>query len=192
MEKFHELQNLIAYERKNHLLAYACGDSGILLTEHQTQCDNIRYLLTWAEGEIWVIQRTSGNDTNLFLSRVVKLVLHVLVGSVIPLMQLMQPEHTFPFRVTKYDNGMLIRHVLDTATYGTCRDYAAGRIEFNLLKADLLLPERRGSRGTANDVNDHNGRVGNSCVKCLDKFPDAFLSRTGRVKKRRVKPRKKN
>jgi len=108
LEKIHELQSLITHERKNHLLAYACGESSILLTEHQTQCDNIRYLLSWAEGEIWVIQRTSGNDTNLCLSRVIKLVLHVLVGSAVPLMQLMQKEHTLPLRVTKYDNGMLV------------------------------------------------------------------------------------
>ena len=187
----HELQTFIAHERQNRLLVCTGGTGGMLLTHHQTQCDNIRYLLTWAEGEIWVMQHTSGDDTNQCLSRVVKVVLHVLVGSAIPLMQLIQKEHPVPLRATRYDKSMLIRHVLDTATYGTCRDYPAEGIEFNLLKADLLLEERRGSRGTANDVNDHIGRVGKSCVKCLDKFPDAFPSRTVRVKSRRVKLRKK-
>lgn len=207
------LQTLIADERKNRLLlaypcgsacsdSYACGSAcsdsyrgGISSQkDHATQCDNIRYLLTWIEGEIWVIQRTSGHDTSQCLSRVVRVLLHMLVGSAIPLiMQLMQKDHPVPLRATRYHPGGLIREVLDTFTYATCRDFPSGSIDFKVLKADILLEQRPGGSTISgsrqifswSDVNDQNGRVGNSCSKCLNKFPDAFLFNTGRVKSRR-------
>ena len=199
------LQTLVDDERKNGLLlAYACGSAcsdpysgGISPTAHQSQCDDIRYLLTWAAGEIWVVQRTSGHDTNQCLSRVVRVLLHMLVGAAIPLMQLMQKEHPVPLRATRYDRRMLILSVLDTFTYATCRDFPPGCIDFKALstitKAAVPFTARpSGSRGThSRDVNDQNGRVGNSCAKCHEEFPAAFLAHTGRVKRRRSRPNKK-
>ena len=131
-----------------------------------------------------------GHDTNQCLSRVVRVLLHMLVGAAIPLMQLMQKEHPVPLRATRYDRRMLILSVLDTFTYATCRDFPPGCIDFKVLSTLLQCPQLRGTHSDA--VNDQNGRVGNSCAKCLQEFPVAFLARTGPVKTRRVRPTNKN
>ena len=166
-------------------------------TTHQSQCADIGYLLTWAEGEIWMMQKTSGCDSNRILSRVVTVVLSVVVGSAFPLMQLMQRLHPVPPSTgahtgqqpttKRYDNGVLIRNVLDTATLGTCRDHPVGRIDFVELKGSLFLSVPSGSHNQVHlAANDQNGRMGNSCKRCHGSFPSAFVC----VPERRTKPRR--
>ena len=155
-------------------------------------------LLKWAEDEIWVMQRTTGHNTNISLSRVVTMVLAVCVGKTFPVMRLIIPDHPVPPGLSEvangkpskqcYDRGPLIRCVSDTAVFGTIRDYPDGLISFKLIRQDLIFSEHHGQEGVVSLLtNDQNGRVGDALHKAHQLFQNAFVPRPKQRTRRRKK-----
>ena len=165
-------------------------------------------LLKLAEDEIWVMQRTTGHNTNISLSRVVTVVLAVCVGKTFPVMRLIIQEHPVPLGLSAkstagvangkpskqcYDRGPLFRCVSDAAVFGTIRDYPDGLISFKLIRQDLIFSERHGQEGVVPlFTNDQTGRVGNALHKAHQLFQNAFVpepkQRTRRRKKKSAVP----
>lgn len=179
LEEIKKLQCCISLEYKEQDGAYAVGVV--------SQLADINYLLAWAHGEIWIMQKTTGGDTNICLSRVVAVVLAVLFGSTFSFMHRLQTLHEVPSKkdtrtgqesstqIWKYENGALIRNVLDTATLATCRDFPEGIIPYSALKRMLFLSAQPFSLKAVHlAASNQNGRTGNSCRACALLCPGAF------------------
>jgi hypothetical protein len=180
LEEIEKLQCFISHECTEQDRACAMdGDDTLLAAARESQRADIDYLLTWAHDEIWLMQQTTGSDTNCWLSRVVAVVLTVLFGSAFPLMHRMQKLHSVPSKkvartgqdsttqIWKYENGALIHNVMDTATLATCRDYPEGIIPYLALKGMLFLAAQPGSLEEVHlAASDQNGRMGISCHYC--------------------------
>jgi len=188
LEEIQKLQRFILHEsqEQDRVCAMREDDSSSAAVR-ESQWADINYLLSWAQGEIWMMQETTGGDTNICLSRVVAVVLTVLSGSAFPLMQRMQTLHSVPPRLDtrtsqetttqhwKYNNRVLIRNVMDTTTLATCRDFPEGTIPFFTLKGMLHLAAKPGSRQQAHLIaTNQNGRTGHSCRACALLWPGAF------------------
>jgi len=188
LEEIEKLQCFISHECTEQDRACAMdGDDTLLAAARESQRADIDYLLTWAHDEIWLMQQTTGSDTNCWLSRVVAVVLTVLFGSAFPLMHRMQKLHSVPSKkvartgqdsttqIWKYENGALIHNVMDTATLATCRDYPEGIIPYLALKGMLFLAAQPGSLEEVHlAASDQNGRMGISCHYCALLCPGAF------------------